>query len=326
MRPKLNFRFFAKFFWGVASEKEKQQVFHSQESHQMMRSHWEEGSAYPTQESLSGDLYERIQKRKTRAEKSSGPFSSRLLRLAAVLILLVGLGSITYLFVYHSRLLEPDVAYIERSNPGGQRSMIVLPDDSRLWLNASSRVRYPETFRGFKHRSIELTGEAYFEVEKHADQNFMVHTGDLSVRVKGTRFNVKAYPDEKYIETTLVEGIVVVSSASTDQEHEMTPGSKAVYSRDDQVMRIHQKANVLESIAWKDGKLIFNNDPFVEVARELERWYGVEIQLDDRLKGKHRFTMTITDESLQRVCQLLSNTTPIDYRINRDQVMFSAPE
>ena len=292
----------------------------------MMRRHWQEGRAYPIQENMPDDLFERIQKRKIYAGQRSRSFSSRLLRLAAALILLVALGSVTYLFVYHSRMLEPDVTYIEKSNPGGQRSMIVLPDDSRLWLNASSQVRYPETFQGFNRRFIELTGEAYFEVEQDADKQFVVHTGDLSVRVEGTRFNVKAYPEERYIETTLVEGVVVVSPVSLTQVHEMRPGSKAVYSRTDHSVGIHQKANVLESIAWKDGKLIFNNEPFAEVVRELERWYGVEIHLDDRLMGKHRYTMTITDESLQRVCQLLSNTTPMNYRINRGQVFFSVSE
>lgn len=323
MRSRMNFKFFARFFWGVASDKEKEQVYQSEESHQMMRKHWEEGKYYSSGERMPGDLFVQIQQEKGLEVRKVKSFQEFLMRIAAVVLIVVGLGSIVYLMVYQSQLLEPQVTYVEKSNPLGQRSLIILPDDSRVWLNADSKIRYPETFQGFERRHVELTGEGYFEIESKAEKPFHLETGDLTIRVKGTCFNVKAYPEEKQVETTLVEGQVVIMPASRVKEYVMKPGSQAVYSRLRHVLEVREGIDVQESIAWKDGKLVFNNDSFVQVARELERWYDIDIQIDEYLKGQHRFTMTITHESIKRVCELLSNAAPIRYRIEGGKLYFS---
>ncbi len=323
MRPKLNYRVFARFFWGLASEKEKDHVYGSQESHQMMRRQWEAGSEAPYGEELVDELFERIRPRPSASRKSRRIWRPRLARIAAVVLVFIGLGTVTYLLGFHSQLLEPPVNYVEKSNPGGQRSLIVLPDDSRVWLNAESSLRYPDTFKGQKRRVVKLSGEAYFEVASRGAKAFVVRTSDLSVKVTGTRFNVRAYPEEQHIETTLVEGRVVVDPQCDSKARDLKPGHQASYSRTHHVLEIIPDVNVQEKIAWKNGRLIFNNDPFVEVARDLERWYGVDIHLSPGLKGKHRYTMTITDESLREVCEMLRTTTPLSCTVRNQKVYFS---
>jgi transmembrane sensor len=147
--------------------------------------------------------------------------------------------------------------------------MVVLPDGSKVWLNSASSLRFPTFFSG-KERSVELRGEAYFEVAQNKKSRFRVKAGATAVEVLGTHFNVMAYPDEHTASTTLLEGSVKVSHGAASKI--MVPGQQAQISREIKLVAV----DVAEAVAWKNGLFHFNNADLGSVMRQLQRWYGIE--------------------------------------------------
>jgi transmembrane sensor len=176
-----------------------------------------------------------------------------------------------------------EAVYNTVSTPRGGQYEIVLPDGSHAWLNAASSLRFPAAFSG-KERTVELTGEGYFEVTKNPNQPFKVYfsspTGggrEGAVEVLGTHFNINAYHDEANIKTTLLEGAVKV--LKDDQSVVIKPGQQASVSHQSQ--RSHsipvQTVDTEEAIAWKNGKFQFNQADIKTVMRQIARWYDVEV-------------------------------------------------
>ncbi len=166
------------------------------------------------------------------------------------------------------------------STPRGGQYRVVLPDGTNVWLNSASSLRYPVSFRG-DIRSVELTGEAYFEVNKHQSGDeavpFMVKTRLQTVRVLGTRFNVNAYEDEPTVNTTLLEGSVRVARGSgelSDKGLLLRPNHQAVL--DGNRMEVNE-VDAEEMIAWKNGYFSFDHADIKIVMRQLSRWYDVEV-------------------------------------------------
>ncbi|HVI47503.1 MAG TPA: FecR domain-containing protein [Chitinophaga sp.] len=159
------------------------------------------------------------------------------------------------------------------STPRGGQFRLVLPDGSKVWLNAASSLKFPTAFTG-KERKVELNGEAYFEVEKNPGQPFHVTIKDADVAVLGTSFNIMAYTDENAIKTTLLEGAVKVS-----KEQEATllkPGEQSLL---DAAGKIHviENADVDLAVAWKNGLTSFRSADIKTIMRQVERWYDVEV-------------------------------------------------
>jgi transmembrane sensor len=192
------------------------------------------------------------------------------------------------------------------STPNGARTQFMLPDSSIIWLNSGSELLFPSNFDG--ERSVQLTGEAYFEVKK-GETPFLVSTVYGDVEVKGTSFNVKAYRDDSF-ETTLVEGKVNVLAENGD-EVTLRPGYQAVYTQNR-----FQVDNVETDIhtSWTEGQLIFRKEYLPKMAHRLERWYNVKIELDNdkRLENIH-YTATIEMESFSEVLNLLKITACVNY-------------
>jgi ferric-dicitrate binding protein FerR (iron transport regulator) len=323
MRPRLNFKVFARFFWGVASEKEKSHVYNSEESDQMLKQEWEEvKNLEPISQEQQDEIFYQV-KHNYRKKKLTQTFNQKFMRIAAIFILAIAVSSVLFIFTdIYEKLGSKEVAYIEKSNPKGQRSKIVLPDNSIVWLNADSKVRYAEEFTNKDNRNIELKGEAFFEVDHNPDKPFIVQVNGLAVTVLGTSFNIKGYDESEEIKTTLVHGKVGLDPGANSEKTYLKPGEMGVYNKRMSSVNIQKNIDVFEIISWKEGKLIFDNEPFVVIAAELERWYGVKFHIPAEIKGKYRYTMTITDENVQEVCKLIQETTPVDYRIEGKQVYF----
>ena len=155
--------------------------------------------------------------------------------------------------------------------PNGKTYQIVLPDGSRVWLNAASTLKYPAQFTT-QAREVELIGEGYFEIAKDIQRPFTVKIGDHQIRVLGTQFNVNAYPHEKEVVATLVEGSVDVVNTHAKTSHHLKPGQQA---------RIHQDAieitdvNISYYTGWKEGRFTFNREKLSVILRQIERWYDV---------------------------------------------------
>lgn len=187
---------------------------------------------------------------------------------------------------YTSDGAEATVSYNTLTTPRGGQFMIRLPDGSRVWLNASSFLRYPTAFNG-KDRAVELNGEAYFEVAP-ATAPFLVSAGGMRVEVLGTQFNVMAYPDERAVRTTLLEGAVRLSGSGSVTT--IRPGEQGILDSNSNQLRVIP-VNTEETIAWKDGYFWFTKADLPTVMRQISRWYDVEIvyqgQIPDRqLTGK----------------------------------------
>lgn len=170
---------------------------------------------------------------------------------------------------------KTSTGYNTITTPRGGQYEVILPDKTHVWLNALTSLKYPTSFDG-DTRTVELDGEAYFEVSKNKQKVFTVTSATQTVEVLGTRFNVNTYRDEPGTKTTLLEGSVNVTSGTLQKT--ITPGQQAELK--DHKLQVTD-ANTDEVIAWKNGDFIFKNDDFKTNMRKLERWYNVEVFYDE---------------------------------------------
>ena len=191
--------------------------------------------------------------------------------------------------------------------PAGTKSQIKLPDGSQVWLNSGSKISFPVQFSS-DCRDIKLEGEAFFEVTKNEKVPMLISTPLLNVKVYGTQFNLKAYPDDGNVETALFEGKISVFSKKETKEYFIEPGQAAFYDSKNHSIQINQVSDISIYKSWKDGKLIFQNQSFAEILRQLERWYNVDIQLTDESLAKTTLYATFTNESIEQILEILSNS------------------
>lgn len=246
------------------------------------------------------------------------PILSRILsayyRVAAVLLLPLLIGGI-YFFTQN---LNVEKTFAEIRASEGSRVQFTLPDGSIGFLNGGSKLKYPVNFSG--NRMVSLTGEGYFEVAKDKKHPFTVQTKYADIQVFGTKFDVCAYESDIEVYTTLEEGSVQVFNKTEKTYSMLDPGKQNVISKNNGKM-YNISVNTDLYTSWKDDMLKFNNSPFNEVVKKMERWYGVKIILDKSLKYSENYTFTIRTESLKELLQLLAITTPMNFKIDNDTVM-----
>ncbi|WP_342647437.1 FecR domain-containing protein [Mucilaginibacter sp. CSA2-8R] len=195
-------------------------------------------------------------------------------------------GMLVYKFV-NTKGTKPATNEINTiTTPRGGQYQVQLADGTKVWLNAETSIKFPVTFNT-KHRDVELTGEAYFEVAKNKHQPFTVHANDTKVQVLGTHFNVSAY-DRDAVSTTLLEGSVrLVKQNATAM---LKPGQNGTTEQNRQDINV-QKADIEQDIAWKNGYIIFNDADIKTVMKQAARWYNVDVEYqgslsDQRYNGK----------------------------------------
>ena len=243
----------------------------------------------------------------------------QILKIAAVILLpLVAAGGFWLL----NKPLEPSaIAVIEKINPGGQKSSVLLPDGSKVWLNAASALRFPEEFTG-SQREVILEGEAFFEVVENKQKPFIVKTRDVDIKVFGTSFNVSAYPDDAFTATAVVTGLVGVRQsrpADTQQDFAFVkPNQLAHFSREERELII-QSTDANELISWKEGRLIFDATPFPVVIKKLQRWYGASITYTGQQLEKELLTFTVTKESLEKILGHMGSLVPLEYQLKENR-------
>jgi len=249
--------------------------------------------------------------------------TSFVMKLAAIWLLPLIMLSFSVYFYWQANTVKDavaDVSLIEHFVPAGKREQIILPDSSRVWLNSGSVLIYPSTFIG-QTRDVYLSGEGYFEVEKNAEQPFIVKARTLNVEVLGTRFNILAYPEVKQIATTLEEGSVRVCLQDNDKKvYHLVPDEQLVYNIDSGVADIKQVVSADYS-DWREGGLLFDNYSFSDIIRILQRTYGVNVHLQTSVYNNNKITVHFNkDESLENIFMLLKELIPgLEYRIeNKD--------
>lgn len=177
---------------------------------------------------------------------------------------------------------ETKVEYNQVSTPVGGQYQVVLADGTKVWLNAASSIRFPTVFTG-SDRTVEITGEVYFEVKKHPSLPFRVKMGEAAVEVLGTSFNVMAYKEENTINTTLIEGAVRISHGGENKL--LQPGEQARLDRTTGNIRVAEM-DVEEAIAWKNGFFLFNDASVGTIMRQISRWYGVEVSYEGAMPSR----------------------------------------
>ncbi len=261
-------------------------------------------------------LYSRMPAGRKKLFPLSAAFFSRV--AAAILILMaVGLGS---LWVYEQFLKEGHQAMVVLDVPRGEKTKIVLTDGTLVWVNSQSVLKY----NALDSRKVTIEGEAYFEVCKNEDQPFEVSTpSGMKLRVTGTRFNLRCYPNERFIETTLEEGCVIIENIHPHPKVVLNPGEQARFDPSANQVDVKKVVPGIYSL-WRNNELRFENIPFSDLIPRIERIYGVNIQLDPRINKNDRFTMTITTESLRELFNMMKLTSKFDYEINGEQVKIHA--
>ncbi|HEV2354711.1 MAG TPA: FecR domain-containing protein [Puia sp.] len=248
---------------------------------------------------------------------------------------------------------RPAAVTNEVRTANGFRTHLTLPDGTLVWLNAGSRLAYASNYN-VSRREVSLTGEAFFDVAKNSQRPFLIHTDRIDIQVLGTSFNVKSYPSDKTTETTLIRGSLEVSLKNRPGENIILkpneklvvgsdpglpavgnlrrvagPGSsRPVVSSSQPLVSIGQPTyeastgSIIET-SWVDNKLTFKEESFADLARQMERWYGVTIRFADPALGQLAFTGSFKEETIQQALDALRLTAPFAYQIDGDQIVIN---
>jgi ferric-dicitrate binding protein FerR (iron transport regulator) len=316
----------------------------------------EDWNNFDTQEinSSSGKIsFQTLKQRITDIQKESVKINNykigRIgLRIAASLLLPVAIGWATFYILQKNIKPEP-VAFNEITAPLGSKTSIQLSDGTKVWLNSGSKLKIPQKFEG-NYREVTLTGEAFFDVKKDSTRPFLVRTSKLNIKVLGTSFNVKAYPEEGTIETTLVKGLVTITKSNANINSQdvtyLKPNQRATFVKETGTLVLAETEKKLVSqevkikhdkkreekmlfiknidtepfVAWKDDKLVFKYEDFESLCIKLQRWYGVEINIKSEDLKKYHYTGVLQKETINDVIKILKLTMPIRYEINHSVI------
>jgi len=277
------------------------------------------------------DQLDALRKVHTRIDSKSGKLWFLYFQRAAAILffpLVAYTGFLWFKSGEPAAVVEVQPVWQTISTPPGVKSCFYLPDSSRVWLNSSSSIIFPERFEG-NVRQAAGTGEAFFDIRKDESKPFWLSLGKMHVKVLGTRFDVINYSNEATTEVALESGKVELCTGSFDHPALLTamnPGELALYSKAEN--SIHMKeVDVRKYSAWITGKLVFKDDPMEEVVRKLNHWFNVNIEVADPEILGYVYTATFQDESIDQILELLTLSAPIRYQIIQREKkgdMFSA--
>ncbi|SFF13096.1 FecR family protein [Sunxiuqinia elliptica] len=206
--------------------------------------------------------------------------------------------------------------YSELIAPEGQVAESILADGTHVWLNAGSSLRYDPSFQG-NQRNVELIGEGYFKVSKNPEKPFVLKTSKLQVKVLGTSFNVRAYPDENHTEAVLEEGAIEMRLIDYPNQApvKIKPGESAVYNSEKRNIQIQETDTYLHT-AWRDRKFVFKDADLKTIIYHLERFYKVRFHLKNEAMGETHFRGTFEyDQNILDALEAIEQTTSIRFRV-----------
>jgi len=242
-------------------------------------------------------------------------------RWAAAVALLLGTWAI-----WQSVGTSPDEP-LAKVNPKGERSVLKLSDGSTVWLNADSRLEFPETFSD-SIREVRLVGEAFFKVAHNPHQPFVVRLATGSVRVLGTSFNIRSYPGDSTVETTVLTGKVAFVPKSPRSNQRVSQKDTVLVLPNSRVIQSLVRAEVRQqpvvavlSTAWTDDRIEFRDTPLGEVAKTLERWYGTPVVLARADLAPCTLTGSFRRQSLREVMDVIALTRVFDYELSGERLL-----
>lgn len=362
-RENLNFdidQLLIKCVEGSASDEECQAAWEWVKQSEENRRHYETlrdvwlatSTANPVDNQTTEEFWLKIRNKiKTNTPKTSEPnqWLRRFIRVAAIILITFSLGTITGKVFFSKRAeVAQDKSLYTIVAPRGAKSFVTLIDGTKVWLNAGSKISYKRSYNQ-ENRDIFLEGEAFFEVAKNKEVPFFVHSSGIVVRAIGTAFNVKAYPEEGIVETTLVEGSISIESTNKSGKKEQTlmqPNQKANFyivsqklvveageKAEEQIPetikpkieRIEVKKRVDTEIytSWKDKRWVFEKQKFEDFAVIMERIYDVKIMFRDQELKSYNLSGSLEEENLEQVLKALRFIIPMDFTINHNEVVLS---
>lgn len=253
---------------------------------------------------------------------------------AAAVVILVVAGAILFRGNKHPVIAAAaPVQDKEIATRYGTRVFQELPDGSKLWLNAGSKVKYAENFANGR-RELTLTGEAFFDVKHDPEHPFIIHAGKLDVKVLGTSFNIRAYPNDSTMETTLIKGKVEIDFQGNPQSNiVLQPNEKVVIPVKEMPVVQAAGRNVVRRMvapdstyrtlietSWVEDKLVFRNEAFSDVSMRLERWYNIHFSFEDKHYLHDRLTGYFKDQPIKNVMDALQISLGFRYRIDGDTI------
>lgn len=258
-----------------------------------------------------------------RPKERGGKRIADLLRYAALVLLITG---ITTLLVYEFSEYNQKLIFTEISVLRGSKTQMILDDGTKLWLNAGSTIRFSQNYNKF-NRDLYLEGEAYFQVAKNPRKSFNVFAGGIIVHTLGTTFNVKAYPEETYVETTLVEGSVSVNTkCNLSEKIVLKPGEQVFYSKPDLKNNEREKLLIAKGVntdlftSWINDRLAFNSEELESLTVRLGRKYDVVFHFEDNSLKKLRFTGALNNETIEQILEVLKISSPVNFRIREREI------
>lgn len=281
-----------------------------------------------------------IEKFQFEREKDRKLFILGIFKYVALVLFIIALSIIGYLLAINNiKKAKPEIWQTIEA-PFGTRSRLTLADGTHVWLNAGSQLRY-SSFYGQYNRTVYLEGEAFFSVTEDKKKQFIVKTTHLDIKVFGTEFNVRAYPDEKIIQTTLVKGAIALEGDiiinNVKNKIILKPNQTATYfigvkgdktneNISNKVIRnenleIKPSVNPLVYTSWKDDKWIFEGETLSNLAIKLERRFNVKFIFESETMQNYKFTGTLKDETLEQMLNVIKLSAPIQYSI-KDNVVY----
>jgi len=300
----------------------------------------------PSAEKELERLQSKIQIEKDDRETTKQYRIFQFVKYAAVFIILIGLGLFLKLIVFPDKNNSDSLyAYKEIKTPKGKRMHIVLSDGTHIWLNSESILKYPEEFAG-NERKVYLEGEAYFNVTSNKLKPFYVYAGEVRVKVLGTLFNVRSYPDDNFVETTLEKGKINIELLGSNHSGKdvitLDPNQKVklyksgyipeteekILAKSERFEKIESKNAIISHnvetglyTSWKDEKLTFKSERLSNLKSRLERWYNVPIVIRDTQLYEKKFTGTFVKEPLQEALKALSAASEMKFEIKNDTLI-----
>lgn len=236
-------------------------------------------------------------------------------KIAATFFFLISCaGVLAYLSKSNDQPVASNENFTTVTTNLGQNSKVILPDSTVIWLNSGTTLSYNTNF-AVSSRKINLKGQAFFEVAKNEHIPLTVTCNNLEVKVLGTKFDVSAYPEDENINVVLESGsIELLKSKDQSVIQKLVPGEKAEFDKQDQELSVN-KVDIYNYTSWKDGVLIFKDEPMSTVFEKLERWYNIDIEVKNKKVNQLIFNATLVNESVEEIFDLIKFTCAINYTI-----------
>ncbi|QGY46057.1 DUF4974 domain-containing protein [Maribellus comscasis] len=253
------------------------------------------------------------------------PFRS-IIPWAATIAATVLIAVLFYPQLEHFMKKENPAAVMQLASAGNQSQMVNTPDGSKIWVNNNSTLKYPSEFSS-EQREVFLEGEGFFNVKKNPDKPFIVYAGEIKIKVLGTSFDVQSYQEDDEVTVTLATGKVEIAfgSGQSGQNAVLSPGQQLVYNKCSNEFII-KKIDPYASYAWKDGLLVFDQQPLDKITKTLERYYNVSFVFKNEQLANKKVTFRQKNEDITSIMEILSFTAGFSYSVDGKEIIISGKQ